>query len=82
MILPSLLLAFWIIGYPIYDVVMAATHEVNRFGKLKDFVGFGNFRDARRRSDLLGVALAYFDLDGRCGRRHASFYCPCRLRSS
>ncbi len=43
MVLPSLLLAFWIIGYPIYDVVMAATHEVNRFGKLRDFVGFGNF---------------------------------------
>ncbi len=43
MILPSLALAFWIIGYPIYDVVMAALHEVNRFGKLKDFVGIGNF---------------------------------------
>lgn len=43
MILPSLALAFWIIGYPIYDVLMAASHEVNRFGKLKDFVGFGNF---------------------------------------
>lgn len=43
MILPSLLLAFWIIGYPIYDVIMAAVHEVNRFGKLRDFVGFGNF---------------------------------------
>lgn len=43
MILPSLALAFWIIGYPIYDVVMAAVHEVNRFGKLKDFVGIGNF---------------------------------------
>lgn len=43
MVLPSLLLAFWIIGYPIYDVVMAATHEVNRFGKLRDFVGIGNF---------------------------------------
>jgi multiple sugar transport system permease protein len=44
MVLPSLLLAFWIIGYPIYDVLMAATHEVNRFGKLRDFVGFGNFQ--------------------------------------
>jgi len=43
MILPSLALAFWIIGYPIYDVVMAAVHEVNRFGKLRDFVGIGNF---------------------------------------
>ncbi len=44
MVVPSLLLAFWIIGYPIYDVIMAAVHEVNRFGKLKDFVGFGNFQ--------------------------------------
>jgi multiple sugar transport system permease protein len=44
MILPSLLLAFWIIGYPIYDVIMAAVHEVNRFGKLRDFVGLGNFQ--------------------------------------
>jgi multiple sugar transport system permease protein len=43
MILPSLALAFWIIGYPIYDVIMAAVHEVSRFGKLKDFVGIGNF---------------------------------------
>ncbi|MCB2055583.1 MAG: sugar ABC transporter permease [Geminicoccaceae bacterium] len=43
MIGPSLALAFWIIGYPIYDVVMAALHEVNRFGKLRDFVGAGNF---------------------------------------
>ncbi|MEM7045192.1 MAG: sugar ABC transporter permease [Pseudomonadota bacterium] len=43
MVVPSLLLAFWIIGYPIYDVIMAAVHEVNRFGKLRDFVGFGNF---------------------------------------
>jgi multiple sugar transport system permease protein len=43
MILPSLALAFWVIGYPIYDVVMAAVHEVNRFGKLRDFVGIGNF---------------------------------------
>lgn len=43
MVLPSLLLAFWIIGYPIFDVIMAATHEVSRFGKLKDFVGFSNF---------------------------------------
>jgi len=43
LVVPSLLLAFWIIGYPIYDVIMAASHEVNRFGKLKDFVGFGNF---------------------------------------
>jgi len=43
MVVPSLVLAVWIIGYPIYDVIMAATHEVNRFGKLRDFVGVGNF---------------------------------------
>ncbi|NJO37837.1 MAG: sugar ABC transporter permease [Rhizobiales bacterium] len=44
MVVPSLGLAFWIIGYPIYDVIMAASHEVNRFGKLRDFVGTGNFQ--------------------------------------
>jgi len=43
LILPSLLLAFWIIGYPIYDVIMAALHDVNRFGMLQEFVGVGNF---------------------------------------
>ena len=48
LILPSLILAFWIIGYPIYDIARAAVHDVNRFGQLKGFVGLANFADLAR----------------------------------
>jgi multiple sugar transport system permease protein len=44
LILPSLLLAFWIIGYPVYDVANTSLHVVNRFGQVKDFAGLANFR--------------------------------------
>jgi multiple sugar transport system permease protein len=43
LILPSLLLAFWIIGYPVYDVAHTSLHSVNRFGQVKDFAGLANF---------------------------------------
>ena len=43
LILPSLVLALWIIGYPIYDLTDMSLHTVTRFGQLKDFSGFGNF---------------------------------------
>jgi multiple sugar transport system permease protein len=43
LILPSLLLAFWIIGYPIFDLTDMSLHTVTRFGQLKDFSGIGNF---------------------------------------
>ena len=43
LILPSLLLAFWIIGYPIWDLADMSVHSVNRFGQLKEFSGFANF---------------------------------------
>lgn len=43
LILPSLLLAFWIIGYPIFDLTDMSLHTVTRFGQLKDFSGLGNF---------------------------------------
>jgi multiple sugar transport system permease protein len=43
MILPSVALAFWIIGYPIYDVAHTSLHAVNRFGKVQDFAGLANF---------------------------------------
>ena len=39
LILPSLVLAFWIIGYPVYDVANTSLHVVNRFGQVKDFAG-------------------------------------------
>jgi multiple sugar transport system permease protein len=44
LILPSLVLAFWIIGYPVYDVANTSLHVVNRFGQVKDFAGLANFR--------------------------------------
>src|SRR5215469_8113394 len=43
LILPSIILAFWIIGYPIWDVANMSLHAVNRFGQLKGFAGFDNF---------------------------------------
>lgn len=43
LIAPSLLLALFIIGYPVFDLIRTATHEVNRFGQLRDFIGIGHF---------------------------------------
>ncbi len=43
LILPSLLFAFWIIGYPIFDVTRTSIHDVNRFGQVKEFVGLANY---------------------------------------
>lgn len=45
MILPSLLLAVLIIGYPILDLAWTSSQEVSRFGKLIGFIGWGNFRE-------------------------------------
>jgi multiple sugar transport system permease protein len=45
LIAPSLVLALFIIGYPVVDLVRTATHEVNRFGQLRDFIGFAHFAD-------------------------------------
>ena len=44
LILPSLLLAFWIIGYPVYDVANTSLHVVNKFGQIRDFAGLANFK--------------------------------------
>jgi len=43
LILPSLLLAFGIIGYPVYDLAQMSLHGVNRFGQLRGFSGLDNF---------------------------------------
>jgi multiple sugar transport system permease protein len=43
LIAPSLLLALFIIGYPVFDLIRTATHEVNRFGQLRDFIGLTHF---------------------------------------
>ena len=54
MILPSLALALFVIGYPIWDLVRTSLHEVNRFGMLRGFVGAENF--AALLADPLFVA--------------------------
>ena len=43
LILPSVALALWIIGYPIYDVAHTSVHNVNRFGLVRGFAGVANF---------------------------------------
>jgi len=45
MILPSVALAIWIIGYPIWDVTHTSLHDVNRFGQVRDFAGIANFAE-------------------------------------
>ncbi|NIZ62100.1 ABC transporter permease [Sedimentitalea sp. CY04] len=42
-ILPSIALSLTIIGYPIFEVLRMAVMDVNRFGKIRGFEGFGNF---------------------------------------
>jgi len=44
MILPSLVLALFIIAYPFADIVNLSLHDVSRFGLLRAFTGLGNFR--------------------------------------
>lgn len=43
LILPSLVLAFGIIGYPVYDLAQMSLHGVSRFGQLRGFSGLDNF---------------------------------------
>jgi multiple sugar transport system permease protein len=41
--LPSLILAAVVIFWPVVDLIQIATHEVSRFGQLRDFSGLDNF---------------------------------------
>lgn len=43
LVLPSLVLAAAIIFWPVADLVEIATHDVNRFGQLRDWNDFANF---------------------------------------
>jgi multiple sugar transport system permease protein len=45
MILPSLALAMFIIGYPIIDLGWTSLQEVSRFGQLRGFAGLDNFAE-------------------------------------
>ncbi len=43
--LPSLLLAAVVIFWPVWDLLQISTHDVSRFGQLRDFTGFANFTE-------------------------------------
>src|ERR1700730_17632120 len=43
LVLTSIILALWIIGYPILGLPNMSLHDVNRFGQFKGFAGFDNF---------------------------------------
>lgn len=45
MLLPSLALVAWIIGYPIFDLINMSVHSVNRFGRVGAFIGGANFAE-------------------------------------
>jgi multiple sugar transport system permease protein len=41
--LPSLSLAAVVIFWPVWDLIQISTHDVNRFGQLRDFNGLANY---------------------------------------
>ncbi len=43
LILPSLLLALFVISYPLYELINLSLSDVNRFGKIRGFIGIENF---------------------------------------
>jgi multiple sugar transport system permease protein len=43
LIAPSLILALFIISYPIFNIVYQSLHDVSRFGAIRDFTGLKNF---------------------------------------
>ena len=45
LILPSFLLAAAIILWPVGEIVTLASHDVNRFGMVRAFIGFANFQE-------------------------------------
>jgi multiple sugar transport system permease protein len=44
LLFPSFALAAFVILYPLIQLAVVASHDVNRFGILRDFVGLDNFR--------------------------------------
>lgn len=56
LILPSFLLAAFIILWPLKELVEIATHEVNRFGQLRDYAGAANFEALLADPDFVASA--------------------------
>ncbi|HEV2502690.1 MAG TPA: sugar ABC transporter permease [Mesorhizobium sp.] len=55
LILPSLFLAAVVIFWPVYDLVQISTHEVSRFGQLRDFTGLANFAALTTDPDFMAA---------------------------
>jgi multiple sugar transport system permease protein len=55
MIAPSVLLALFIIGFPVFDLIRTALHEVNRFGQLRDFIGLASFAELSADPEFWGA---------------------------
>jgi multiple sugar transport system permease protein len=53
--LPSLLLAAVVIFWPLYDLIQIATHDVSRFGQLRGFNDFANFKAMAADPDFLAA---------------------------
>ena len=43
LVLPSLVLAVAVIGYPLYEIIRLSVSDVSRFGQVRGFVGDANF---------------------------------------
>jgi multiple sugar transport system permease protein len=52
---PAVLLAALIVLWPLATILNISTHEVNRFGQLRDFAGLLNFADLWRDEDFLAT---------------------------
>ncbi|WP_062226104.1 carbohydrate ABC transporter permease [Aureimonas frigidaquae] len=55
MIAPSLLLAAAIVVWPIVELSELASHSVNRFGQIRDFVGLANFQSLFADPDFIAA---------------------------
>ncbi|TAL94054.1 MAG: sugar ABC transporter permease [Paraburkholderia sp.] len=55
LIAPSLVLALFIISYPVFSIVWQSVHEVSRFGAIRDFIGLENFHAIFTDPVFLGV---------------------------
>jgi multiple sugar transport system permease protein len=55
LIAPSLILALFIISYPIFNIVYQSLHDVSRFGAIRDFTGLKNFYTVFTDPEFLGA---------------------------
>jgi multiple sugar transport system permease protein len=53
--LPSLFLAAVVIFWPVWDLVQISTHDVSRFGQLRDFNGLANFSELFADPDFVAA---------------------------